>query len=98
LYREGVMAIFQSIPYVNSAERMADADSLVTQTQSDNAFAEQLTQQAILGIGDADAARHLLSTVRELLGQARLNQQFWLEVAKTDKEVYKKVVELIKST
>lgn len=92
------MAIFQSIPYVNSAERLADADSLVTQTQSDNAFAEQLTQQAILGIGDADAARHLLSTVRELLGQARLNQQFWLEVAKTDKEVYKKVVELIKST
>jgi hypothetical protein len=92
------MAIFQSIPYVNSAERLADADSLVTQTQSDNAFAEQLTQQAILGIGDADAARHLLSTVRELMGQARLNQQFWLEVAKTDKEVYKKVVELIKST
>jgi hypothetical protein len=92
------MAIFQSIPYVNSAERMADADSLVSQTTADNAFAEQLTQQAILGIGDADAARHLLSTVRELLGQARLNQQFWLEVAKTDKEVYKKVVELIKST
>jgi len=98
LYRETVMAIFQSIPYVNSAERMADADSLVSQTTADNAFAEQLTQQAILGIGDADAARHLLSTVRELLGQARLNQQFWLEVAKTDKEVYKKVVELIKST
>jgi len=92
------MAIFQSIPYVNSAERLQEADSVVTQTQSDNAFAEQLTQQAILGIGDADAARHLLSTVRELLGQARLNQQFWLEVAKTDKEVYKKVVELIKST
>jgi hypothetical protein len=92
------MSIFQSIPYVNPAERLADADSLVTQTQSDNAFAEQLTQQAILGIGDADAARHLLSTVRELLGQARINQQFWLEVAKTDKEVYKKVVELIKST
>ena len=98
MYRETVMAIFQSIPYVNSAERMADADSLVSQTTADNAFAEQLTQQAILGIGDADAARHLLSTVRELLGQARLNQQFWLEVAKTDKEVYKKVVELIKST
>jgi hypothetical protein len=91
------MSIFQSIPYVNPAERLADAESLVTQTQSDNAFAEQLTQQAILGIGDADAARHLLSTVRELLGQARINQQFWLEVAKTEKEVFKKIVELIKS-
>lgn len=98
MYRESVMALYQSIPYVNSAERLADAESLVTQTQSDNAFAEQLSQQAILGIGDAQAARHLLATVRELLGHARVNQQFWLEVAKTDKEVYKKVVELIKST
>ncbi|MEY3369531.1 MAG: hypothetical protein RLZZ361_201 [Cyanobacteriota bacterium] len=92
------MAVFQSIPYVNAAERLADAESLITQTQSDNAFAEQLSQQAILGIGDADAARHLLATVRELLGHARINQQFWLEVAKSDKEVFKKVVELIKST
>lgn len=98
MYRETVMAVYQSIPYVNSAERLADAESLVTQTQSDNAFAEQLSQQAILGIGDAQAARHLLATVRELLGHARVNQQFWLEVAKSDKEVYKKVVELIKST
>jgi hypothetical protein len=92
------MAVFQSVPYVNSAERLAEAESIISQTQSDNAFAEQLTQQAILGIGDADAARHLLSTVRDLLGNARINHQFWLEIAKNDKEQYKKVVELIKST
>lgn len=92
------MAIYQHIPYINSAERMADAESLVSQTQADNAFAEQLMQQAILGIGDAQAARQLLSTVRQLLGHARNNQQFWLEVAKGDKETYKKENELIKST
>jgi hypothetical protein len=92
------MAVFQSVPYVNSAERLAEAESVISQTQSDNAFAEQLTQQAILGIGDADAARHLLSTVRDLLSTARINHQFWLEIAKNDKEQYKKVVELIKST
>ncbi len=77
---------------------MADASALVSQTESDNAFAEQLQQMAILGIGDAQAARQLLAVVRELLGNARINQQFWLEVAKQDKETYKKENELIKST
>lgn len=92
------MAVYQYIPYVNPAERLADAESLVEQTQADNAFAEQLQQQSILGIGDAQAARQLLSTVRQLMGNARINQQFWLEVAKSDKESYKKTIELIKST
>ena len=92
------MAVYHFIPYVNPAERMADAESLVTQTQADNAFAEQLVQQSILGIGDAQAARHLQATVRQLMGHARVNQQFWLEVAKADKDQYKKSVELIKST
>lgn len=90
------MAVFQFVPYVNAAERLADADSLLTQTQADNAFAEQLSQQAILGIGDADAARQLLSVVRQLLSHARLNQEFWMEVAKSGKEQYKKSIELIK--
>ncbi|MCE2928296.1 MAG: hypothetical protein LW817_01540 [Candidatus Caenarcaniphilales bacterium] len=92
------MAVFQFVPYVNAAERLSDAEYLVSQTQADNAFAEQLSQQAILGIGDADAARNLLSVVRELLGNARINQQFWLEVAKGDKDQYKKSIELIKSS
>ncbi len=92
------MAVYQYIPYVNPAERLADAESLVEQTQADNAFAEQLQQQAILGIGDAQAARQLLATVRQLMGNARINQQFWLEVAKADKDSYKKTIELIKST
>lgn len=92
------MAVYQYVPFINSAERMADAESLVAQTQADNAFAEQLVQQAVLGIGDAQAARHLQATVRQLLGHARVNQQFWLEVAKADKDGYKKSVELIKST
>ncbi len=91
------MTVYQPIPYINPAERMADADSLVAQTEADNAFADQLAQQAILGIGDAQAARSLLSTVRQLLGHARINQQFWLEVAKADKEQYKKANELIKN-
>jgi hypothetical protein len=91
------MAVYQYIPYVNPAERLADAESLVEQTQADNAFAEQLQQQAVLGIGDAQAARQLLSTVRQLMGNARINQQFWLEVAKADKDSYKKTIELIKS-
>ncbi len=92
------MAIYQHVPYINPAERMADAEALVSQTQADNAFAEQLQQQAILGVGDAQAARQLLAVVRELLGNARINQQFWMEVAKADKEAYKKANELIKST
>jgi hypothetical protein len=92
------MAIYQHVPYINSAERMADAEALVSQTQADNAFAEQLAQQAILGVGDAQAARQLLAVVRELLGNARINQQFWMEVAKADKETYKKQNEFIKST
>lgn len=92
------MAIYQHVPYINSAERMADAEALVSQTQADNAFAEQLQQQAILGVGDAQAARQLLAVVRELLGNARINQQFWMEVAKADKETYKKQNEFIKST
>jgi hypothetical protein len=92
------MATFQSVPLVNAAERMSDANSLVTQTQSDNAFAEQLVQQAILGNGDMQAARNLLSTVRQLAGQARLNQQFWQEIAKGDKDAYKKDMELIKKS
>ena len=92
------MSVYEFIPYVNSAERLADAESLVSQTQADNAFAEQLTQQAVLGIGDVNAARQLQATVRQLLGHARVNQQFWLEVAKGDKDQYKKSVELIKSS
>jgi hypothetical protein len=92
------MSVYEFIPYINSAERMADAESLVSKTQADNAFAEQLTQQAVLGIGDVNAARQLQATVRQLLGHARVNQQFWLEVAKGDKDVYKKSVELIKSS
>ncbi len=92
------MSVYEFIPYINSAERLADAESLVAQTQSDNAFAELLTQQAVLGIGDANAARQLQATVRQLLGHARINQQFWLEVAKGDKDQYKKSIELIKSS
>jgi hypothetical protein len=92
------MSVYEFIPYINSAERLADAESLVAQTQSDNAFAEQLTQQAVLGIGDANAARQLQAIVRQLLGHARINQQFWLEVAKGDKDQYKKSIELIKSS
>ncbi len=91
------MAVFQSIPSINPAERLADADSLVAQTEADNAFADQLAQQAILGVGDQQAARHLLATVRQLLGHARNNQQFWLEVAKADKDQFKKANELIKN-
>ena len=58
------MSVYQSIPFINSAEKMADANTVVSQTQSDNAFAEQLMQQSILGHGDQQAARNLLSTVR----------------------------------
>jgi len=91
------MSVYQSIPYINSSEKMSDANSLVAQAQSDNAFAEQLMQMAILGHGDQDAARNLLSTVRQLLGQARINQEFWVEEAKKDKDALKKDNELIKS-
>lgn len=89
--------MYQSVPYINPAERLADADSLVAQSEADNAFADQLMQQAILGIGDQQAATQLQSTVRQLLGHARINQQFWLEVAKSEKETLKKTNELIKS-
>lgn len=51
------MATFSSVPVVNAAERLTDANSLVTQVQSDHAFAEQLMQQAILGNGDQQADR-----------------------------------------
>ena len=92
------MSVYEFMPYINPSERLADAESLISQTQADNAFAEQLTQQAVLGIGDINAARQLQATVRQLLGQARINQQFWLEVAKAEKDQYKKSVELIKSS
>jgi len=92
------MATFSSVPFVNASERMTEANSLVTQTASDNAFAEQLVQQAILGNGDSEAARQLMGTTRELMGLARINQQFWLEVAKGDKDQYKKEMELIKKS
>ena len=91
------MPVYETIPYINPAEKMADANSLVAQAQADNAFAEQLTQLAILGHGDQDAARHLLSTTRALLGEARINQQFWVEQAKKSKETYKLYNELVKS-
>jgi hypothetical protein len=55
-------------------------------------------QQAILGNGDSEAARQLMGTTRELMGLARINQQFWLEVAKGDKDQYKKEMELIKKS
>lgn len=92
------MSTYQSIPLVNAAERMTDANSLVQQTQQDNAFADQLMQQAILGNGDMQAARNLQSTVRQLAGQARLNQQFWQEIAKGDKDALKKDMEMIKKS
>lgn len=92
------MAVYTSIPYINPAEKMADANTLVAQTEADNAFAEQLTQMAILGQGDQQAARNLLSTVRQMLGQARINQEFWVEEAKKDKDALKKDNELIKSS
>ena len=41
------MATFSSVPFVNASERMTEANSLVTQTASDNAFAEQLMQQQL---------------------------------------------------
>lgn len=91
------MSVYKTIPFINPAEKMADANTLVATTQADNAFAEQLMQQAILGHGDQDAARQLLSTVRQMLGQARINQEFWVEQAKKEKETYKKHNELIKS-
>lgn len=91
------MAVFQSVPYINPAERLADAEALVTSNQSDLAFAQQLTQQAILGVGDAQAARQLEATIKQLLGDARINQQIWTEQAKGDKESLKKTAELIKS-
>lgn len=92
------MSVYQSIPFINSAEKMADANTVVSQTQSDNAFAEQLMQQSILGHGDQQAARNLLSTVRQLMGQARINQEFWVEQAKKDKDSLKKDNELVKSS
>ena len=91
------MAIYETIPYINPAEKMADANSLIAQAQADNAFAEQLVQLAILGHGDQDAARHLLSTTRAMLGDARINQQFWVEQAKKEKEVFKLYNDLVKS-
>lgn len=91
------MSTYQSIPYINPAEKLADSNSLVAQSQADNSFAEQLMQQAILGNGDQDAARQLLSTVRQMLGQARINQEFWVEEAKKEKDTFKKFNELIKS-
>jgi hypothetical protein len=91
------MSLYRSIPYINPAEKMADANSLVSTVQADNAFAEQLMQQAILGVGDQDAARNLLSTVRQLLGEAHINQEFWVEQAKKDKESLKKSNELVKA-
>lgn len=92
------MAVYQFVPYINPAERLADAEALVTSTQADMAFAQQLTQQAILGYGDAQAARQLEATVKQLLGDARINQQLWTEMAKAEKESYKKMNELIKSS
>lgn len=90
------MAVFQYIPYINPAEKLSDAESLVAQTQADNSFAEQLMQQAILGNGDQDAARQLLSTVRQLMGDARVNQEFWIEQAKSEAKAFKKYNELVK--
>jgi hypothetical protein len=90
------MSVYQSIPYINAAEKLADANTLVSQSQTDNAFAEQLMQQAIMGVGDQQAARNLLSTVRQMMGEARLNQEFWQEQAKKDKESLKKENELVK--
>lgn len=90
------MAVYEQIPYINPAEKMADANSLISQVQADNAFAEQLMQQAIMGFGDPDAARHLLATTRQMLGEARVNQQFWIEQAKQEKETFKKYNEFLK--
>lgn len=92
------MATYSSVPLVNAAERLTDANSLVTQVQADHSFAEQLLQQAILGHGDQQAARQLMSTTSQLMGLSRNNQQFWLEVAKSDKDQYKKEMELIKKS
>ncbi len=91
------MAVYEQVPYINPAEKVADANSLIAQTQADNVFAEQLMQQAILGNGDQDAARQLLGTVRQMLGQARVNQEFWFEQAKKEKEGLKKANEFLKS-
>lgn len=90
--------VYQTVPYINPAEKMADANYLVAQSQTDNAFAEQLMQQAILGHGDQQSARQLLSTVRQMLGQARINQEFWTEIAKQEKDGAKKLVDLVKSS
>ncbi len=91
------MAVYSYVPYINPAEKMAEANTLVSQAQADNAFAEQLMQMAIVGHGDQDAARQLLATVRSLMGEARINQEFWNQVAKDALGEMKKVNELIKS-
>jgi len=91
------MAVYSYIPYINAAEKMAEANTLVSQSQADNSFAEQLLQLAILGHGDQDAARQLLATVRALMGESRVNQEFWNEQAKQDTQAFKKDNELVKS-
>ncbi len=91
------MAVYSYVPYINPAEKMAEANTLVSQTQADNAFAEQLMQMAILGHGDQDAARQLLATVRALMGESRINQEFWNEQAKQETNSFKKDNELVKS-
>ncbi len=91
------MAVYSYVPYINAAEKMAEANTLVSQSQADNSFAEQLLQLSILGHGDQDAARQLLATVRALMGESRVNQEFWNEQAKQDTQSFKKDNELVKS-
>ena len=90
------MATYSAAPFVNAAERLTDAKSLVTQTQADLAFSDMIVQQSILGHGDQQAARQLKSTVSQLVGLARQNEQMWTEIAKGDKDQFKKELEMIK--
>lgn len=92
------MGFYSTVPYINPAEKMADSNSLVAQAQTDNAFAEHLMQQAIMGFGDQDAARQLMATSRNMMGLARLIQEFWIEQAKKEKDVMKKQQELVQAS
>ena len=87
-----------SISYVNPIAELAKAQEGVASAQQDNTFAEQLLELSVLGYGDPYAARQVASIARALMGNQLQREAFWFDVAKEEKDSFKKAWELMKDS
>ena len=77
---------------VNPTRQIAAANVVINQGQENTVKAEEKMQQVVLGgSGSAGAARHEMFLAKALTGLMREISRFWLQEAKNEQEVMRKM-------